>query len=237
MQCLLLHVAGERAPLCATEQICQPCQSGHDLTVTCIALSLVASFSLLASFKTADLCYCCTLLVHVLRHVRGKHVKQLPGTCMHSHTACTSLHRVRRGNCCIFALHMAYAAGANASVTAITSASAAPIAVVCSASKRLALTAADLGATSAALDPAALSGLWPGPSTGPDAVGANGTGMMANARLAGEAPGAAGAGLPLVGGNRGNATIAALYDASAGNDTVSVFVAEVHVDAGFQVQP
>ena len=105
---------------------------------------------------------------------------------MHSHTGCTSLHRVRRGNCCIFALHMAYAAGANASVTAITSASAAPIAVVCSASKRLALTVADLGVTSAVLDPATLSGLWPGPGIGPDAMGANGTGMTADARLAGE---------------------------------------------------
>jgi len=141
--------------------------------------------------------------------------------------------RACRGNCCIFALQMAYAAGSNASVTAVTSAAVAPVAVVCSAGKRLALTAADLGATSSSGAPSPGLGLGLCPSSASAASAAASGAAAGVARAA--AAGAAAAPRP-AGANPARASIAALYDVGASNGTVSAFVAEVAVDAGFQAR-
>ena len=134
---------------------------------------------------------------------------------------------MRRSNCCFYALHMAYAAGANASVTAVTSAAIAPVAVVCSSAAPLAIAASDLGATSAGSGKTSWAGLDTGLGQGHALAGL----AMAPLKVAGASPGA----LELaVGGNPGNANIAALYDTGGGS--VSAFVAEVTVDAAFQVR-
>lgn len=124
---------------------------------------------------------------------------------------------------------MAYAAGANASVTAVTSAATAPVAVVCSSSAPLAIAAGDLGATSIGSGNTSCAGL--------DAGYCQGIGQgSALAGLAAAPPHRAGASPSLsvlaASSNPGNANIAALYDAGGGS--VSAFVAEVTVDAAFQ---
>lgn len=132
---------------------------------------------------------------------------------------------MHRSNCCFYALHMAYAAGANASVTAVTSAANAPVAVVCSSSAPLAIAASDLGATSSGSGNTSWAGLDAGFGQGNALAGL----AVAPLNIAGASPGS----LELaVGSNPGNANIAALYDTGGGS--VSAFVAEVTVDAAFQ---
>lgn len=121
---------------------------------------------------------------------------------------------------------MAYAAGANASVTAVTSAATAPVAVVCSSAAPLAIAASDLGATSTGSVNASWAGLDVGFGQGNVLAGL----AMAPLSIAGAIPSSQEL---AVGGNPGNANIAALYDAGGGS--VSAFVAEVTVDAAFQV--
>ena len=132
----------------------------------------------------------------------------------------------RRSNCCFYALHMAYAAGANASVMAVTSAAAAPVAVVCSSSAPLAIAASDLGATSTGSVNTSWAGLDAGLGQGHALAGL----AIPPLSTAGASSGSL---EPAVGGNPGNANIAALYDTGGGS--VSAFVAEVTVDAAFQV--